>query len=355
MPFKSESQRKWMYANHPEMAKRWQKHTPKGKKLPEHVEKEAMEKRAINEILLSLLAGGGLGGAGGAALAHKYHKRKIPQYEEQGAIRGYEEGFADAGKKLQDQLQESLAPVLMSISRRREAEEMPKAAKDMPSFTAQDRPEKVKEIYRALKRDHPEYPAETKARIAARKGKSRPEAREEGPPYEGVLSGYTGGHDKEAATAFIALALMKNAGFINMIVQQPPGMGGEVTKRRGEVTKRPRPMVRMLNRLTEQPQPQPQPQPQTQPQTATPAPKTYDLGAALDQDAESAQAIAEAHPSLGGMTHGTQLEVSDFSRRGESAEISRRARQSWPKEEVPDAPFEQFISEFKRKQMAPLW
>lgn len=34
MPFKSEAQRKWMYANKPEMAKRWEKHTPKGKKLP---------------------------------------------------------------------------------------------------------------------------------------------------------------------------------------------------------------------------------------------------------------------------------------------------------------------------------
>ena len=33
MPFKSESQRKWMYANKPKMAKRWQTETPK-KKLP---------------------------------------------------------------------------------------------------------------------------------------------------------------------------------------------------------------------------------------------------------------------------------------------------------------------------------
>lgn len=35
MPFKSQAQRRWMYANEPEMAKRWEKHTPKGKKLPE--------------------------------------------------------------------------------------------------------------------------------------------------------------------------------------------------------------------------------------------------------------------------------------------------------------------------------
>lgn len=39
MPFVSDAQRKFMYANHPEIAKRWQKHTPKGKDLPEHVKK----------------------------------------------------------------------------------------------------------------------------------------------------------------------------------------------------------------------------------------------------------------------------------------------------------------------------
>lgn len=34
MPFKSEAQRRWMHANQPEMAKRWEKETPGGK-LPE--------------------------------------------------------------------------------------------------------------------------------------------------------------------------------------------------------------------------------------------------------------------------------------------------------------------------------
>ncbi len=36
MPFQSEAQRRFMYARHPRIAERWQKHTPKGKKLPEH-------------------------------------------------------------------------------------------------------------------------------------------------------------------------------------------------------------------------------------------------------------------------------------------------------------------------------
>jgi len=59
------------------------------------------------------------------------------------------------------------------------------ARRDMPPFTAQDRPEKVKEIYRALKRGHPDMPAEMKARIAARQG--RPGKQEQGPPYKAPI------------------------------------------------------------------------------------------------------------------------------------------------------------------------
>lgn len=50
------------------------------------------------------------------------------------------------------------------------------------------KPAKVKEIYKAIKRDHPEYPAELKARIALRKGSKSKEERKEGPPYEGPLA-----------------------------------------------------------------------------------------------------------------------------------------------------------------------
>lgn len=41
MPFKSKAQRRWMYANHPKMAKEWNEHTAKKTKLPEYV-KSAM-------------------------------------------------------------------------------------------------------------------------------------------------------------------------------------------------------------------------------------------------------------------------------------------------------------------------
>lgn len=39
MPFKSKSQRRFMYAKHPKMAEEWEDKTPKGKKLPEKVKK----------------------------------------------------------------------------------------------------------------------------------------------------------------------------------------------------------------------------------------------------------------------------------------------------------------------------
>lgn len=44
MPFKSQAQRAWMHANKPEMAAKWEKHTPKGKKLP----KKAHHKESID-------------------------------------------------------------------------------------------------------------------------------------------------------------------------------------------------------------------------------------------------------------------------------------------------------------------
>lgn len=39
MPMVSQAQRRWMWANKPEMARRWEDHTPVGKPLPERVGK----------------------------------------------------------------------------------------------------------------------------------------------------------------------------------------------------------------------------------------------------------------------------------------------------------------------------
>jgi hypothetical protein len=44
LPIKSESQRKFLHATKPEMAKEWEKVTPKGKKLPHKVKKKRAKK-----------------------------------------------------------------------------------------------------------------------------------------------------------------------------------------------------------------------------------------------------------------------------------------------------------------------
>jgi hypothetical protein len=50
MPFVSQSQRGYMYANHPEIAKEFESATPKGKKLPYHVKsKKAALKRRLTK------------------------------------------------------------------------------------------------------------------------------------------------------------------------------------------------------------------------------------------------------------------------------------------------------------------
>ena len=42
MPFKSEAQRRYLYANEPAVAKRWEKETPKGKRLPKKLKKSSL-------------------------------------------------------------------------------------------------------------------------------------------------------------------------------------------------------------------------------------------------------------------------------------------------------------------------
>ena len=56
---------------------------------------------------------------------------------------------------------------------------------DMPHFTSQNRPEKTKAIYKALKRKYPDMPVEMKARIAIRQGE--PGKQEQGPPYKAPI------------------------------------------------------------------------------------------------------------------------------------------------------------------------
>ena len=45
MPFKSKAQERWMFSQHPEMAKRWAKETPNIKGLPEKVSSVKLVKK----------------------------------------------------------------------------------------------------------------------------------------------------------------------------------------------------------------------------------------------------------------------------------------------------------------------
>ena len=46
MPMKSQAQRKWMHANDPKMAKKWEAETQKGKKLPVKVKKKVKREKS---------------------------------------------------------------------------------------------------------------------------------------------------------------------------------------------------------------------------------------------------------------------------------------------------------------------
>lgn len=56
MPFKSKAQMRWMFANHPRMARRWADHTPDIENLPEKADQDDKEDRSkeasfVNPIL----------------------------------------------------------------------------------------------------------------------------------------------------------------------------------------------------------------------------------------------------------------------------------------------------------------
>lgn len=57
MPFVSKAQKGWMYAHHQDMAEKWQEHTPKGKKLPEHVGDKPKHKKTALDYFTDLAVG----------------------------------------------------------------------------------------------------------------------------------------------------------------------------------------------------------------------------------------------------------------------------------------------------------
>jgi hypothetical protein len=132
----------------------------------------------------SRLVGGLVGGLGMPALVYGLTRSGV-----------YDKGALEASQR--------------AIEKAKGKTSMNKQAGDMPHFLDQDRPAKVKEIYGALKRDHPDMPAEMKARIAARKGKKSPESRKPpetgGPEYKAPITPW---HEKQA---FINLGTLSGA------------------------------------------------------------------------------------------------------------------------------------------------
>jgi hypothetical protein len=50
MPFRSEAQRRFLFAKHPSVAKEFAAHTPHGKDLPEHVSDEEKKKSYLSAL-----------------------------------------------------------------------------------------------------------------------------------------------------------------------------------------------------------------------------------------------------------------------------------------------------------------
>jgi hypothetical protein len=59
MPFKSEAQRRYFHSQLPQLAQKWEEHTPKGKRLPKKVRREKLEKEAFDTGFYSTLAKAG--------------------------------------------------------------------------------------------------------------------------------------------------------------------------------------------------------------------------------------------------------------------------------------------------------
>jgi hypothetical protein len=48
MPMKSQAQRSYLWIHHPKIAAEFESKTPEGKRLPKHVKKTTMAKKALN-------------------------------------------------------------------------------------------------------------------------------------------------------------------------------------------------------------------------------------------------------------------------------------------------------------------
>ena len=91
MPFKSQAQRRFLYATNPNVAKKFAKHTPKGKKLPERVKEAAMASakiKAAKDVLVKRLS----------RLLYGAKPDRAERFAEMGALVGGGSGSLAGGK-----------------------------------------------------------------------------------------------------------------------------------------------------------------------------------------------------------------------------------------------------------------
>ena len=89
MPFVSQAQRKYMYSQHPELAREFEDATPKGKKLPKKKHPEKTVKRAYEEGVDAALERFGI------RLAGDEVRLQIPRRQ----FHGWDSAWRDASKK----------------------------------------------------------------------------------------------------------------------------------------------------------------------------------------------------------------------------------------------------------------
>lgn len=105
MPFRSESQRRFLWAKHPDIAQEFADHTPKGTKLPKHVKKPSKKhmKKAYDAGVLDALS----------KFAGEELRLRIPDRKFHGFDAAHRD--ADKSKKAGDESADSLVQLLEGL------------------------------------------------------------------------------------------------------------------------------------------------------------------------------------------------------------------------------------------------
>jgi len=148
MPMKSKKQRAWMWANKPEMAKEFEEHTPKGKKLPKYAPKKKKKKskksKASYKALILRLAF-----MNKEAMGAEDYLSNLSPAEQQliATLPGKNDtSVAWAAQKVLDILREYYSPVRMSLSNKKDPQSIVSQLINIVKETVGGEFEKVKNV-----------------------------------------------------------------------------------------------------------------------------------------------------------------------------------------------------------------